>query len=192
MNHANNEAQMPPSIESIAPDAGPQGWHRRAEQAERSVRDLTERLKGRDQQIAALQKAIGRLLARHDVDEERLEREIESLRAMLADARYAGERVGAAPTASAQRVAVQLPYLTSTLSGLFEVMHMFSGHYDDGRPPKSTTVAHAIDERLGLKGQASGEASRSAQTLAAAIRPDAIREAAGRHRPKSAFPDSIS
>ena len=44
--------------------------------------------------------------------------------------------------------------------------------WDPERPPKSSTVARAIDEKLGLKGQANGEASRSAQTFAAALRPD--------------------
>ncbi|MDE1011672.1 MAG: hypothetical protein OSB38_39020, partial [Paraburkholderia fungorum] len=47
--------------------------------------------------------------------------------------------------------------------------------------PKSATVARAIDERLGLSSQANGEASRSAQAYASAIRPDWIKEGDNRH-----------
>jgi hypothetical protein len=48
-------------------------------------------------------------------------------------------------------VIVRLPYLTTILSVLFDAMHVFWGDCDDGRLPKSSTVAHAIDERLGLR-----------------------------------------
>jgi hypothetical protein len=79
-------------------------------------------------------------------------------------------------------VTVRLPHLTRTLSQLFDVMWEQWAQWDTVRPPKSSTVARAIDAKLGLKGQATGEASRSAQTFAAALRPDAVNEADGRHR----------
>ncbi|AIO36820.1 hypothetical protein DM39_4222 [Burkholderia cenocepacia] len=78
-------------------------------------------------------------------------------------------------------VIVRLPHLTQTLSQLFDVMWEHWAEWDPERPPKSSTVARAIDARLGLKGQATGEASRSAQTFAAALRPDSVSETDGRH-----------
>jgi hypothetical protein len=77
---------------------------------------------------------------------------------------------------------VHLPHMTPTLAVLFDVMWTYWSAWDPERPPKSSTVARAIDEKLGLKGQANGEASRSAQTFAAALRPDSVNQADGRHR----------
>jgi len=79
-------------------------------------------------------------------------------------------------------VIVHLPHLTRTLEALFDVMREHWSEWDPERLPKSSTVARAIDQRLGLKGQVNGEASRSAQTFAAALRPDSVNETDGRHR----------
>lgn len=79
-------------------------------------------------------------------------------------------------------VVVRLPHLTRTLSLLFEAMWEHWAQWDPERPPKSSTVARAIDAKLGLKGQADGEASRNAQSFAAALRPDSLSDADGRHR----------
>lgn len=87
-------------------------------------------------------------------------------------------RSGSDPTEHAI-VVVTLPYVTSTLSVLFNAMRTFWADRD--HPPKSTTVAHAIDEHLGLSSQANGEASRSGQAYASAIRPDWVKEADNRH-----------
>ncbi|TCG01470.1 hypothetical protein BZM27_54425, partial [Paraburkholderia steynii] len=62
---------------------------------------------------------------------------------------------------------------------LFEVMQEYWSEWEPDRPPKSP-VARALDDRLGLKGQANGEASRSSQTFAAALRPDSVNESDGR------------
>ena len=77
---------------------------------------------------------------------------------------------------------VRLPHLTRTLEVLFDVMREHWSEWEPERPPKSSTVARAIDGKLGLKGQANGDASRSAQTFAAALRPDSVNETDGRHR----------
>jgi hypothetical protein len=76
---------------------------------------------------------------------------------------------------------VKLPYVTSILSVLFDAMRTFWADCDHEHPPKSATVALAIDERLGLSSQQSGEASRSGQAYASAIRPDWVKEADNRH-----------
>ena len=43
--------------------------------------------------------------------------------------------------------------MTRTLAVLFDVMCEYWSEWDPERPPKSSTVARAIDEKLGLKGQ---------------------------------------
>jgi hypothetical protein len=79
-------------------------------------------------------------------------------------------------------VTISLPHATTTLTGLFEVMHASFGRYDPRNPPKQTGVARDLDERMGWSAQANGEPSRRAQTLAAAIRPDDLSESDGRNQ----------
>jgi hypothetical protein len=151
-----------------------EGWQRRAEQAEQNARRLADRLRGRDERIAALEKAIARTLAAHNQAEERMEREIESLRDRLAGAHIGDGDLQGGPQIGS--VLVRLPYLTETLRALFAVMHTIATTYDEHHPPKSANIAREIDERLGRRLHSNGEASRSAQTYAAAIRPGFVHD----------------
>ncbi|BBE08296.1 Uncharacterized protein MCB1EB_0135 [Mycoavidus cysteinexigens] len=74
-------------------------------------------------------------------------------------------------------VSITLPHITKTLNALFNVMHTHWTTYDVRHPPKSVVIASDIDHALGWKAQKDGSPSRSAQTLAAAIRPDNLSEA---------------
>ncbi|MFM0229703.1 hypothetical protein [Paraburkholderia sediminicola] len=154
-------------------------WRQQAEVSRAAMARLAARLRGRDRRIELLELAIARTVVMHHVWARHLERKLE-------------RSPVPAPTAQPQRspaeseqengAIVRLPHLTRTLEALFDVMHEHWSEWDPERPPKSSTVARAIDERLGLKGQANGEASRSAQTFAAALRPDSVNETDGRHR----------
>lgn len=154
-------------------------WQRHAEELRALIARLTTRLRGRERRIARLELAISRTVVMHHVWASHLERRLERLpftTAITSDDLPAGE------AAHGRGVAVRLPHLTRTLEALFEVMQEYWSEWEPDRPPKSSTVARAIDERLGLKGQANGEASRSSQTFAAALRPDSVNESDGRHR----------
>jgi hypothetical protein len=85
-------------------------------------------------------------------------------------------------------VPVYLPHLTKTLEALFKVMREHWTTYDSRNPPKSTVVASDIDAALGWKAQKGGEPSRSAQSLAAAIRPDELSEDDARNRKRTRGP----
>ncbi|MEW6342064.1 MAG: hypothetical protein AB1704_15490 [Pseudomonadota bacterium] len=152
-------------------------WQRRTEEAQALITRLTARLRGRDRRIARLELAISRTVVMNHVWASHLERRLERLPITVtipADT----------PTADAAHgrgMTVRLPHLTRTLEALFEVMQEYWSEWEPDRPPKSSTVARALDERLGLKGQANGEASRSSQTLAAVLRPDSVNESDGRH-----------
>jgi hypothetical protein len=155
---------------------------RSEEERKADMRRLTERLKGRDLQIEVLERVLVRTLVMHHAWaahlERRLERRSSSVATMQPDnpvAQKDNEKGG-------NGITVSLPHMTRTLAALFDVMWTYWSAWDPERPPKSSTVARAIDEKLGLKGQANGEASRSAQTFAAALRPDSVNEADGRHR----------
>lgn len=154
-------------------------WRQQAEASQDAVRRLTARVRGRDHRIALLEVAFSRTVIMHHVWAAHLERKLERLR--QSDAALHGWESPPEPDRGSG-VAVRLPHLTRTLQALFDVMQEYWSEWDPDRPPKSSTVARAIDERLGLKGQANGEASRSAQTFAAALRPDSVNEADGRHR----------
>lgn len=154
-------------------------WRQQAEASQDAVRRLTARLRGRDDRIALLEVAFSRTMIMHHVWAAHLERKLERLR----QPDPASHGRGLPPEHGHESgVAVRLPHLTRTLQALFDVMQEYWSEWDPDRPPKSSTVARAIDEKLGLKGQANGEASRSAQTFAAALRPDSVNEADGRHR----------
>jgi len=154
-------------------------WQGRAKELQALIARLAARLRGRDRRIQLLELAIARTAVMHHVWTSHLERKLE--RVPMADV---GGSAGKPFVAQAHenRAMVHLPHLTRTLEALFDVMREHWSEWDPERPPKSSTVARAIDEKLGLKGQANGEASRSAQTFAAALRPDSVNETDGRHR----------
>ncbi|MBW9105086.1 hypothetical protein [Paraburkholderia phenoliruptrix] len=163
--------------------------HRQTEEARALISRLTERLRKRDRRIALLETALARTVLMHHVWASHLERKLDRSSAsstpMQPDVQ--GLSGGAStsapgPDESPPGVIVRLPHLTRTLEALFDVMREYWSDWDPERPPKSSTVARAIDEKLGLKPQANGEASRSAQTFAAALRPDSVSELDGRHR----------
>ncbi|AOJ42408.1 hypothetical protein WJ23_31570 [Burkholderia lata] len=163
-------------------------WHRKTEEARALITRLTERLRKRDRRIALLETALARTVLMHHVWTSHLERKLERTPASastqsgvrgLSEGGRSGAPVADDPTRS---VTVHLPHLTRTLEALFDVMREYWSDWDVDHPPKSSTVARAIDEKLGLKAQANGEASRSAQTFAAALRPDSVNELDGRHR----------
>jgi hypothetical protein len=154
-------------------------WQGRAKELQALIGRLTVRLRGRDRRIQLLELAIARTAVMHHVWTSHLERRLE--RAPTADVGGSAGRPFVASTRE-NRAVVHLPHLTRTLEALFDVMREHWSEWDPEHPPKSSTVARAIDEKLGLKGQANGEASRSAQTFAAALRPDSINETDGRHR----------
>jgi hypothetical protein len=157
-------------------------WRTRSGDAESAVSRLSSRLRGRDQRILLLERALARTVALHHALEDSLEQRLEQCSEQA-------ERIGepdrsgqVSPDRTGSSVTVRLPHLTRTLSLLFDVMWEYWAQWDPERPPKSATVARAIDAKLGLKGQADGEASRNAQTFAAALRPDSVSDADGRHR----------
>lgn len=157
---------------------------RSEEERQADVRRLTERLKGRDLQIELLERVLVRTVVMHHAWaahlERRLERKSSRVATMQPDCPVAQK--DKEKEKGENGLTVRLPHMTHTLAVLFDVMWAYWSAWDPERPPKSSTVARAIDEKLGLKGQASGEASRSAQTFAAALRPDSVNQADGRHR----------
>jgi hypothetical protein len=70
--------------------------------------------------------------------------------------------------------------MTKTLEAVFQVMRDNWTDFDPKNLPKQGNIGAEIDEALGWSPQASGEPSRGAQTLAAAIRPDDLAEVDGR------------
>ncbi|MBN7129799.1 hypothetical protein [Burkholderia multivorans] len=156
-------------------------WQTRFKDAEVTVSRLSARLRGRDQRILLLERALARTVALHHALEDSLEQRLERCSMQIQRGREP-DMTSHTPTDPPERgVIVRLPHLTRTLSQLFDVMWAHWAEWDPERPPKSSTVARAIDARLGLKGQANGEASRSAQTFAAALRPDSVNDTDGRH-----------
>ncbi|MFM0210046.1 hypothetical protein PQQ96_21830 [Paraburkholderia sediminicola] len=157
----------------------PDHQRRRTEESRALIGRLTARLRARDRRIRLLELAIARTAVMHHVWTSHLERKLERLPTADTTVSVGGPAIA---SAHENRVTVHLPHLTRTLEALFDVMREHWSEWDPERLPKSSTVARAIDEKLGLKGQANGEASRSAQTFAAALRPDSVNEADGRHR----------
>jgi|GEM_PF-1866412 len=162
----------------VAPDQG-------LERARAEVRRLTRCIEIRDRQLCDLRKALAHSATVHYSFEDRLQRELDSLRIMVPLNEFKEHCVKPAGFQPEQGVFVKLPYMTSILSVLFDAMCTFWMDCDHDHPPKSATVAHAIDERLGLSSQQSGEASRSGQAYASAIRPDWVKQADNRHRYRS-------
>ena len=180
VDHSSNERQLPGAGEGVTPTGAPYAWQRRAQQAEDDVRRLTERLREKERQVADMGKVLIRTAALHHAIEERQEQELESLRA-TAPTWKSCRCVSDGQSEGPDGVTVHLPYVTEILSVMFDAMDTFWSGYDENNPPKSSVVAHAIDERLNLKVQPNGEASRSGQTYASATRPDWIKETDNRH-----------
>lgn len=156
-------------------------WRARFENADAHVSRLSARLRGRDQRLLLLERALARTVALHHSLEDSLEQRLEQCLGQIAQETEPTRGGAEADTPAGAGVVVRLPHLSRTLEILFDVMREYWTEWDPERPPKSSTVARAIDIKLGLKGQPSGEASRSAQTFAAALRPDSLNEADGRH-----------
>jgi hypothetical protein len=154
----------------------------RLQRAEAEVGRLTRCIEMKDRQLCDLRKALAHSATVHYSFEDRLQRELESLRIMIPANEFKPHCVRPVGTRPEEGVVVRLPYMTSILSVLFDAMCTFWMQCDRDHPPKSATVAHAIDERLGLSSQQNGEASRSGQAYASAIRPDWVKEADNRHR----------
>lgn len=184
MDHTENSCQLAGSHDGGTVELAQNSLRRRVDQAEADVRRLTEQLRGKERQLTDMGKALLRTVAVHHAIEERQEQEIESLRAkapVWKTCRCACED----QSEPSDGTTVRLPFITEILSGMFDVMQTFWCDYDENNPPKSSVVARAIDERLNLKAQPDGEASRSAQTYASAIRPDWLKETAVNRYPRS-------
>ncbi|MEX3916456.1 hypothetical protein AB4Y43_09495 [Paraburkholderia sp. BR10872] len=160
----------------------------RLQRAETEVRRLTRCMETKDRQLGELRKALAHSATVHYSVEDRLQRELDCLRIMMPAEVFRMPSGESGSERSDHGIAVRLPYVTSTLSVLFDAMCMFWADCDHDHPPKSATVAHAIDERLGLSSQPNGEASRSAQAYASAIRPDWMKETDNRHHCRPAAP----
>jgi hypothetical protein len=157
-------------------------WQSRSEAAEMTVERLVARIRGRDQRIRQLERALARTVSLHNALEDSLEERLEQCIDQRDRQVSSSVTRGAGTDAKDSGAVVYLPHLSRTLSLLFDVMREHWAKWDPERPPKSSTVARAIDTKLGLKGQANGEASRSAQTFAAALRPDSVSENDARHQ----------
>lgn len=155
-------------------------WQRRAQHAERVIHRLSERLKSRDKEIVRLRNALVDTASLFQEAKAKLEQDLES-----ADTgRYTTTVVSlfdAKPSPGLAETVVRLPYITTTLIALFEMMSTFYADFDNQHPPKSIEVARAIDRKLNYRGQSGNEPSRTGQTYAAAIRPEWIRESDRRH-----------
>lgn len=154
--------------------------------AEAEVRRLARCMEMKDRQLCELRKTLAHSAAVHYSFEDSLQRELESLRGMMHASGFQEHWGTPASDRSGEGVVVKLPYMTSILSVLFDAMCTFWADCDHDHPPKSATVAHAIDERLGLSSQQNGEASRSGQAYASAIRPDWVKAADNRHHGRPA------
>ncbi|MGF6754912.1 hypothetical protein [Paraburkholderia sp. GAS42] len=158
---------------------------RRVQRAEAEICRLTKCLASRELQVAELRAVLAHSVALHYSVDERLERELESVRWMMPAQGESGQPRHDRQNVSGSGVVIRLPYVTSVLSVLFDAMYAFWADCDQNMPPKSSTVARAIDERLNLSAQPNGEASRSGQAYASAIRPDWVKDADNRHHSRS-------
>ncbi|MEM5343688.1 hypothetical protein [Paraburkholderia azotifigens] len=155
-------------------------WRQCAEASQASLQRLMVRLRGREKRIQLLERALARTAVMHHMWALHLERKLDRTTA-IAPTEKSGD-ASISSRGNGDGVVVKLPHMNATLASLFEVMWSHWSHWDLEHPPKSSVVARAIDEKLGWKCQANGEASRRAQTIAAAMRPDSINETDGRHQ----------
>ncbi|MDE1008873.1 MAG: hypothetical protein OSB38_24705 [Paraburkholderia fungorum] len=177
-----SELGRPDSADSEVLSETVEYWRARCDDVEVAMSRVLTRLRGRDQRILLLERALARTATLHHALEDSLEQRLEQCSRQLERAAEQHISAQAPPARTDCGVVVRLPHLSRTLSILFEVMWEHWAQWEPERPPKSSTVARAIDAKLGLKGQADGEASRNGQTFAAALRPDSISDSDGRHR----------
>lgn len=195
MSGSGNRCEASASERDQRPDGAAQLLALRVQQAEAEAARLTLLLKHREQQLGELRMAFAHSATLHYWAQERLERELEMFRAPARTAQGTDEDTGqdtGQDTMPADRredlqaddaggVLVRLPYMTTVLTVLIDTMRTYWAGCDRDSAPKSSTVARALDERLNLRSQADGNASRSAQAYAAAIRPDWVKEDDHRH-----------
>jgi hypothetical protein len=153
----------------------------RLRHAEQEVGRLQNCLELKIREVSKLTRAIVNSSMVHCDVETRLQRELAALCTGTVDRATPTSHPSTRTDSPGDLVTVKLPYTTTILSVLFESMFAFWTDCDPRRLPKSSTVAHAIDERLGFSAQVNGEASRSAQAYASAIRPDWVKDADRRH-----------
>ena len=97
-------------------------WRTRLRDAESAISRLSSRLRGRDQRILQLERALARTVALHHALEDSLEQRLEQCSEQ-------GERVGepdrsgqVSPDRTRNGVIMRLPHLTRTLSLIVDVM----------------------------------------------------------------------
>ncbi|WP_080435131.1 hypothetical protein [Burkholderia cenocepacia] len=153
----------------------------RVRRAEQEVGRLHNRLELKTQELANLTRAIVNSSVSHCDVETRLQRELQAVCTGMGRTTLPMSGLPIQADSPGKLVTVELPYTTTILGVLFESMFTFWADCNSRRLPKSSTVARAIDERLGFSAQANGEASRSAQAYASAIRPDWVKDTDRRH-----------
>ncbi|ACA93429.1 MULTISPECIES: hypothetical protein [Burkholderia cepacia complex] len=153
----------------------------RVRRAEQEVGRLHNRLELKTRELANLTRAIVNSSVSHCDVEMRLQRELQAVCTGLGGTAMPMSGLPTQADLPGKLVTVELPYTTTILGVLFENMFTFWADCDPRRLPKSSAVARAIDERLGFSAQANGEASRTAQAYASAIRPDWVKDADRRH-----------
>ncbi|WP_144155286.1 hypothetical protein [Paraburkholderia sp. BCC1885] len=153
----------------------------RLELAEQQARRLARQLQGRNRQVELLEQGIALTVAIYGAWRASAESEMKELRREIATLRT-HRASGSSLSTPEDSVDVSLPYMTDPLCGVFDVMRDVSRHYDGRHPPKSTLIALAIDDRLGMRHQRNGDASRSAQAIASLIRPDPQRQVGSMRR----------
>ncbi|EDT02847.1 conserved hypothetical protein [Burkholderia ambifaria IOP40-10] len=175
-----DEWQTSNAATCLAPSCEAMVVQQRLQRAEAEIRRLTKCLQLKDRKLCELRCVLVNSATAHYCIEARLQRELDALRInMPADEADVLDRAGSDTPASG--VVIQLPYTTAILSVLFDTMTAFWADCDRHRIPKSSVVARAIDARLGLRGQPNGDASRSSQAYASAIRPDWVKDTDMRH-----------
>ncbi|HKU00275.1 MAG TPA: hypothetical protein VJS30_27645 [Paraburkholderia sp.] len=155
--------------------------HLRLQRVEAEVRRLNNWAEIKERQLCELRRALAYLPMVHAPPEVGLQKDLGSLRIVKPVKEAQAQWTQSSSDETEPGVVVRLPYVTSILSVLFDAMYTFWADCERDRPPKSLIVAQAIDERLGFNSQLNGEASRSAQAYASAIRPDWVKEADNRH-----------
>lgn len=185
VDQGNNQFHLSLADEGVVPAQTPSDpWQLRAQRAESEVRLLTEQVKEGERQIAELRNTFIATASLYQAVKEKLERELESLRAIVATATSCpdGPVRPSRLSRGVSGVIVHLPYMTRILAVMIDAMNTSWSQYDEQHPPKSATIAREIDRKLNYRPQPGGEPSRSGQTYAAAIRPDWIKEAESRHQ----------
>jgi hypothetical protein len=167
------------NVDTVPPDRA--ALHLRLQRAEAEVRRLNSWAEVKERQLCELRRALACLPMVHASFEDCRQQDVGSPRIVKPVEAFQAQWTQSSSDQPGPGVVVRLPYVTATLAVLFDAMYTFWADCDHDRPPKSLIVAQAIDERLGFNSQLNGEASRSAQAYASAIRPDWVKEADNRH-----------